>query len=789
MHYNIWRIIFEMKYIILSYVTIILFTIIFSINVLKKLYIKKTILTNIQNAVLIFNKTGKIKYLNKYFLNLLKIKHNNFKFLKINDIFKDEDLTEIYYDNNFEIKVNKIFKWTVIINNNEEIPVNVKLKYINNNKYILAEIFNVNEEKIVEKELRESQRLLSTLISNLPGIVYLADNDKTRTMKFISEGCYELTGYNPSDFIDNKKLSYLDIIHPEDKSVFKNEIDKVIKGKTSFHITYRIKTINNLEKWIWERGKPIFTTQKKLLAIGGFISDITEFKRMEQNLAEEKERLAVTLKSIGDGVITTDINGNVILLNYIAEKLTGWIHEEAFGKPLKEVFNIINEKTRKPCKNPIEKVLEKGKVVGLANHTVLISKDGTERMIADSGAPIKDKDSKIIGVVLVFRDVTEKNKIEEEMNKILKLESLGILAGGIAHDFNNILTAILGNINLAKLYSQKDPNLYELLLDAEKATYNSKNLTDQLLTFAKGGSPIKKTGMINKILEESLLFSLRGSNMKYEINIDNDLAIIDFDEGQMNQVFNNLTINSRQAMPNGGKLKVTAKNYFVNKDNIPLLNNGKYIKITFEDEGPGIPKENISKIFDPFFTTKKNGKGLGLASVFSIIKKHDGFINVENKTKKGVKFNIYLPLSSNTQYFDLINEEFNDVIKGKGKILYMDDEYEIRNIARKALKFLGYDVEFANDGLEAIEKYNNALKKKSCFDCVILDLTIPGGMGGIETIKQLIEINTNVKCIVTSGYSNDPVMANYKKFGFKYAVIKPFKIEELSKAIDITLKS
>ena len=576
---------------------IVLILIIYNLIITKKYKYFQSIIETIPEAVLIFTENGKIVDGNNSFLKMFKYHSKELHDISVKNIFEENNISDFLKNSISKQEINKAFHLTGKKKSGEQFFIDVKFKKMKIRKisYILAAISDVAENKAIEKKLRESQRLLSTLISNLPGIAYLSHNDENRSKIFISEGCYELTGYNPSDIIDNKKINFAELIHPDDRKYVWNEVQRAISEKRAFLLTYRIKNAQGQEKWVWEKGRAIFTSEKKLLGLGGFIADITEYKHLEEALATEKERLAVTLRSIADGVITTDIKGKVILINNVAEKLTGWAYEKAQNKDLNKVFCVINEKTRKVCKNPFEKVLESGRIIDIANHSVLISKDGTERQIEDSGAPIKDKNNNIIGVVIVFRDVTEKYKMEEKIAKILKLESLGILAGGIAHDFNNILTPILGNINLAKMYSDKNKELYGLLSEAEKAIHNMKGLTDQLLTFAKGGTTIKKTGSVKKILQENVSFSLRGSNIKYNFLVNNNLWLIDFDEGQMSQVFNNLAINARQAMPKGGCLSISADNFFYDNTSIPFLKKGKYVKIIFEDQGRGIHKEYISK--------------------------------------------------------------------------------------------------------------------------------------------------------------------------------------------------
>lgn len=498
---------------------------------------------------------------------------------------------------------------------------------------------------------------------------------------------------------------------------------------------------------------------------------------MERRLKESQQWLTTTLKSIGDAVIATDINGCVIFMNPIAESLTGWTQKEASGKHLKKVFNIINEKTGKQVDDPVTRVLREGIVVGLANHTILISKDGTRRSIDDSGAPIKDENGKIIGVVLVFRDVSEKRRIEQELMKADKLNSLGILAGGIAHDFNNILTAILGNIILAKEFTRPGEKIYERLIEAEKASLRAKGLAQQLLTFSSGGAPIKKTMFISELLKESALFALSGSNVQCEFSISNNLWAVEIDEGQINQVINNLIINAIQSMPEGGRIKLTAENVTVSEGE----KKGRYVKISIVDQGIGIPKEHLPKIFEPYFTTKQKGSGLGLAIVYSIIKKHGGYIEVETELGVGTTFKVYLPASLKNVFMRKGLKE--KIQTGKGKILVMDDEELVRKVVGEMLVFLGYEVEFAKEGIEAIELYKKAKAQGQPFDAIIMDLTIPKGMGGKETINKLLEIDPTVKAIVSSGYSTDPVMTEFTKYGFKGFIIKPFKIKELGEVL------
>ncbi len=769
--------------------SIILFFALLNLFLIIKFSLINKICSSISNCVIVFSKNEKIIYFNDVFLKKFGFNKNNKIYLK--DIFYKNDINTILKNKQYHFDSQKNFIWRAFKKTGEEFLVNVTFKkIIKTSNKLIAIITDIAEYETAEKKLRESQRLISTMISNIPGIIYLAKNEKQRKMQFISEGGLDLTGYYPNDIIDNNVITYDKLIHHEDREYVKKELKKAIKKNSSYLITYRIKTASGNEKWVMEKGRPILSASKNLLAIGGVISDITDYKKMEKALADEKERLSITLKSIGDAVITTDIKGNVVLLNNAAEKLTGWALEEAKGKNLELVFNIIHEDSKKPYKNFIMNIIKNKKTENLNNNTLLISKNGSEKTISETSTPINDQEGNIIGVVIVFRDITEKNKIDEEMRKIQKLESLGVLAGGIAHDFNNLLTIILGYINLARYYSKDNKDLKELLLSAEKGIYNSKKLTDQLLTFAKGGTPIKKVGPINKILQDSVSFSLRGSNVISNLKIDENLYLLNFDEGQLSQVFNNLTINARQAMQNGGKLEVIAENYiFKNNNNKSKIKQGEYVRIIFNDNGHGIPAQYLPKIFDPFFTTKNTGKGLGLATVYSIIKKHNGFIEASSTEGAGTNFIIYLPKAKKNNN-DLIEINKDDIIlKGQGNILYMDDDEIILEMAEKTLKFLGYNVDLAKNGYSAIEKYEKAKNENNPYDCVILDLTIPGSLGGKETIKHLLTLDPKIKAIVTSGYSNDRVLSNFKNYGFKGVVIKPFTIKKFSEILNSILKN
>jgi signal transduction histidine kinase/CheY-like chemotaxis protein len=387
-------------------------------------------------------------------------------------------------------------------------------------------------------------------------------------------------------------------------------------------------------------------------------------------------------------------------------------------------------------------------------------------------------------VIVSLTDITKRKRSEEELLRVQKLESLGIFAGGIAHDFNNILATILGNVSLAKDEADPKSETFELISEAEKASRRAQTLTKQLLTFAKGGAPVKETASVGDTIKESSLFVTHGSRSGCEFSIAEDLWPVEADVGQISQVISNIVINANQAMPEGGIIKVKAENLVIDEGNEWQLKPGRYIRISIKDEGVGIVEKYHSKIFDPFFTTKQEESGLGLATAYSIIKKHDGHITVKSQFGVGTTFHIYLPASEKEG-----REKMEDKVKkGRGKILLMDDDASLRKMAGRMLNKLGYEPEFAKDGDEAIRMVKEAKEAKKPYDVVILDLTIPGGMGGKVAIQKLLEIDPKIKAIVSSGYSDDPVLANFQEYGFKGMIPKPFEKLSLSKILHEVLK-
>lgn len=387
-------------------------------------------------------------------------------------------------------------------------------------------------------------------------------------------------------------------------------------------------------------------------------------------------------------------------------------------------------------------------------------------------------------IIAVVRNIETRKRDEENQLKVKKLESIGLLAGGIAHDFNNILTAITGNINLALFDRSISSETQKILNEAEKASIRAKDLTQQLLTFSKGGEPIKKTSSLRDVIQDSANFVLHGGKSSCNFHIPDDLYLVDIDQGQISQVVQNIVLNADQAMPNGGSILIACENIVLADS--PIKTSGfksKHVKVKISDSGNGIPARYVDKIFDPYFSTKSKGSGLGLTICQSIINKHNGSISVSSMPGEGSTFTILLPASSQQDMTKTDIKELPTLVTGHYKILVMDDEEQLRTIIKLMLTRMGFDVVLAKDGVEALQLYTDSLHSQAPIDLIIMDLTVPGGMGGKEAARKILEVNSDAKIIVASGYFNDPVMARYKEFGFCAAVEKPYSFQDIKKTI------
>ena len=388
--------------------------------------------------------------------------------------------------------------------------------------------------------------------------------------------------------------------------------------------------------------------------------------------------------------------------------------------------------------------------------------------------------------IYVARDITERKRMEEDLIRANKIESIGLLAGGIAHDFNNILGIIWGNISLAKTSMSPEHPVYQILVNSERGFIRAQELTQQLLTFAKGGAPIRGPADVGELLKESASFALRGANTGVTYKLSDELWLVEVDENQISQVFNNILINADQAMPNGGMVEVAAENTLVDSTMGIPIKEGRFVRVSIKDTGMGINKEIITRVFDPFFTTKTAGSGLGLTTAYSIVHRHKGYISFESEPGVGTTFVVYLPASINEPALNIENPVI--VQTEKGHLLMMDDEEHLLAVTKTYLSKMGFDVTTVTDGALMIDYYQKAILENCRYDLVIMDLTIPGGMGGKETIEELLIVDPDIKAVVTSGYSDDPVMAEYERYGFCAVLPKPFTPERLLELVNKVLR-
>jgi len=640
---------------------------------------------------------------------------------------------------------------------------------------ILSIARDITERKKSEDALRESEERFQAAIENLPHGVSI--HNLEGHMLLVNKAFCDLTGYKRDELL-NMRIRDID---PESltRDDRKNIWLKLQKGGfVRFKSTHHRKdgSVYPAEihiSAITLKGEPM---------IVGVVHDITERKKALEKLRESEEKYRNLYESMMEAFARTDMEGNIIEFNKQYLDMLGYTEYEI--KKLKYTDITPKKWHEMEMKIKEEQVLKRG--YSDVYEKEYIKKEGTVFPVELRTFLLKDDDGIPNGMWEIVRDITERKKTEEELRKIERLESLGVLAGGIAHDFNNLLTGILGNLSLVQMEGGED--YQNILEEAKQASIQAKNLTLQLLTFSKGGEPIRGKVSIEDIIRESAEFSLHGSNVRCEFHFANDLWKVEVDKGQISQVIDNLVINSNQAMPEGGKIHIKAENIILEKENLLYLQEGKYVKITLQDEGIGVPEEYLPKIFDPYFSTKQEGSGLGLATVYSIIKKHEGYITVQSKVGKGTTFFIYLPAIEEKISGERAKKAIRRTLTGKGRILIMDDEKIVRKAVGGMLGRLGYTVEFAENGEEAITKYEEAKNSGNPFDTVILDLTVPGGMGGKKAIEKLLKIDPDVKAIVSSGYSNDPVMANYEKHGFRAVVAKPFDLKELNEAIKKVLE-
>ena len=656
---------------------------------------------------------------------------------------------------------------------------------INNIQHIVNITRDITELKQAERALRISEERLSLALQAAEQGIYDLD---LRTGEAIVTPEYALMlGYDPSEFHETN-AKWIERLHPDDRESVAAVYRAYVKGELpEYKVEFRQKTKDGNWKWILSLGKIMERdTDGNPLRMIGTHTDITERKQAEAVLQENQARLDLALRSAHMGVWRFELKENRRYFDDLTCQLFG-IDPATFTGTPEEFFRVVHPEDREKIKAAITRAIEQDTLYEPGSYRV-VWPDGSVHFMSARGRLIHDDKGQPLRVNGIVWDITDQHLLELERLKTQKLESIGTLAGGIAHDFNNLLQGVFGYISMAKLtYDQKEKSLV-MLEQAEKALHQSVNLTSQLLTFAKGGKPVIKPTNVRPLIENAAKFALSGSRSDYRVVAEDALWQVEADEGQITQVIQNIVLNADQAMPEGGLVTIMVKNVKVIGKTPSLdLPKGRYVAIVIKDNGIGILEEHCAKIFDPYFTTKEKGSGLGLATSYSIIRNHGGLINVNSKVGKGSTFYIYLPASDTQEHGEPLQPAAVMAPRRAARVLVMDDEEVIRNQSIEILVELGHTAEVVEKGQEALEKYQNAMTAGTPFDIVILDLTVRGGMGGLETIQKLLQIDPMVKAIVSSGYSDDAALSNYRELGFQAFLKKPYRVGDLQRILNSLL--
>jgi PAS domain S-box-containing protein len=581
---------------------------------------------------------------------------------------------------------------------------------------------------------------------------------------------------------DEVRASLGRILTPEAVEMRKRALFAVWEGRNLAEGETRIVALDGTSRTVYQRwwvpvdGDRQLTERTQLAFV-----DLTASRLTESALAAEREQLSVTLRAMSEGVIATDTAGAVRFMNDAAGELTGCSPASAVGRPIEEVCGLAHEKTGRVVMAPVASALSADRPVDLPARTVLRSRAGSLRVVEGRCAPMHDLTGRGIGAVLVLRDLTARSRLEGELLRASKLESVGVLAGGIAHDFNNLLAIVVGNLQLALLDGPTAAAGGRWLREAERGTMRARELTQQLLTFAKGGEPVRAAVRLPDMVREAAEFALHGAAVRCEFDIAADVRAADVDRGQIGQVVQNLVLNAVQAMPGGGVIRLRLGNDRIEAGAMPPLTDGDYIKLSIADTGRGIAPEHLARIFEPFFTTKEHGTGLGLATVYSVVQKHHGHVTVESETGRGTTFHLWLPAARAEPAPTAASAApFSPL---QGRVLFMDDEEPIRVMTRTLLERLGLEATVTAEGGEAVREYALARVSGRPFDVVIMDLTVPGAMGGAAAMKEILKLDPAARGIVSSGYSSDPVMANYREHGFRASVPKPYRVTDFAQRL------
>ncbi len=644
---------------------------------------------------------------------------------------------------------------------------------------------DITERKRIERALKESKERLDLAMAVKNEGVW--DWNLVTNTTYFDDRYYTMAGYAPDEFPQTFK-AWEEHVHPEDLLETEQCIQNYLQNKTDiFDTDFRFKRKDNSWMWIQGRGKIVERDHNgKALRIIGTHTDITGQKtaqealwESEASLKKQNALLNVLLDNLTNGVFMVEApSGKPLIANSVAKEILGrGILPDANKENLSEVYKAhkLGEADPYPVEEmPIIRGMngERSKIYDM----VVERPDGKETLIEVSGAPVRNEKGEIWASLVSFQDISERKHTEEVLSNAQKLEALGVLAGGIAHDFNNLMGGIFGFIEQAQDLSTEGP-VKEILDKVTKNIDRARSLTQQLLTFAKGGSPMMQVAPFFPFIEQSVQFALSGSNVSSNFIIDNNLWSANYDKNQLGQVIDNLIINALQAMPSGGNITIEARNKEIKKGKHPVLEPGKYVMLVIKDSGIGIPPEVLPRIFDPFFTTKPKGHGLGLATCHSIITRHGGSIEASSEPCKGSTFTIYLPAV--VEKAPVQESSTPKTHKGSGIFLIMDDEEVMRAILTAMLEPLGYAVVCTANGQEAVNFIEKCICDNTKIEGMLFDLTVPGGMGGKTAIETIRNMGVTAPAFVASGYADDPIIINPKQYGFNASICKPFMKTEL----------
>jgi PAS domain S-box-containing protein len=676
--------------------------------------------------------------------------------------------------------VPQVFEWRPLRADGNPFDVEITLNRleIGGSMFLQAIVRDITERKRTDDLLRQSEVRYRMLYEGTPVMMHSIDAEGK--LVSVSDQWLKQLGYTRDEVLGRRSTEFLD----ERSSIYaRTEIlpDFMRTGIcTDVPYTFVKKngeSISTLLSAIAERDEA-----GNILRSLAVIIDITERKRVEETLRENKARLDLALQSAHMGVWRWEIKENKRYFDEMTCQVLG-IEAATFTGSVEDFYEAVHPEDLDKIRAAIALTIEHD--VPYEPSYRVIWRDGSIHYITSRGRLFRENTGQPVRINGILWDITDRHLMEQELIKTQKLESIGTLAGGIAHDFNNFLQGIFGYISMARLtFDQKEKSL-AMLEKAEKALHQSVNLTSQLLTFSKGGKPVKKVIDLRPVIENSVAFALSGSHNTYEIVMDDGLPSVEADEGQIGQVIQNIMLNADQSMPLGGRIRVSVRNKQASSVTPHVGLQGDLVEISIRDQGTGIPAEHLTRIFDPYFTTKEKGSGLGLATSYSIIKNHGGLIRVQSEIGKGTSFFVYLPASGSAA--EGPKNQAIPAMTRKGRILVMDDEEIVRAVAGELLTALGHEVAFAEKGETALESYRAARDAGRPFDVVILDLTIRGGLGGRDTLRKLMEIDPDVKAVVSSGYSDDAALSNYLDQGFRTFLKKPYKIEDLQGILNALL--